>query len=86
LFPITTFSSVKDYSIGNFHKSISKAKAQDFQTNSVNKKSPIFSQTKKKEKLKYSQGFKIFLKTFTKTMGLKVMNFEKTFTNNEVES
>jgi hypothetical protein len=60
LFPITTFSSIEDYSIGSFHKSISKAKAQDFQTNSINQKFPIFSQTKRKAKIKYSQGFKIY--------------------------
>jgi len=30
-------SFTEGYSIGNFHKSISKIKAQDFQANSINK-------------------------------------------------
>jgi hypothetical protein len=68
LFPIITFSFVEDYSISSFHKSISRAKTQDFQANSSNRQFPNFSQTKNKEKKIIHKGLE-FRKNIYKQWG-----------------
>ncbi len=56
---------------------ISRVKAQDFQENFINRWFPIFSQTKKKVKIKYSQRFRVLKNKFTKN-GFKGFEFWKT--------
>jgi hypothetical protein len=66
------------YSIGSFHKNISRVKAQDFQEIFINN-SQFFHKQKRKKKSNIHKGLE-FKKTFTKTMGLKVKEKKKSLT------